>query len=190
MAREGSKNLRWLAAVALLAAVTLPGLQAQGARTEDVSDKVDARVAFHLLQGLAGEWTGTAGKDNIPATVTYRVGSNGTIVTEMLFPGTDHEMMTVYYLEGKNLVANHYCAVGNQPHYKLDTAKSTLKELVFAFDGGTNLEPNKDTHVHDGKIAFVDKDKIETSWSAYAGGEKRGSHDFHLTRAAAKPSGK
>ncbi|MEA2602051.1 MAG: hypothetical protein QOF89_3043 [Acidobacteriota bacterium] len=188
MAREGF-HLRWLAAAALLAALALPGVQAQGARGEDVSDKVDARIAFHLLQGLAGDWTGTAGKD-IPATVTYRVGSNGTIVTEMLFPGTDHEMMTVYYLEGKNLVANHYCAVGNQPHYKLDTAKSTLKELVFAFDGGTNLEPNKDTHVHDGRIAFVDKDKLEASWSAYAGGEKRGSHDFHLTRAAGKQPAK
>jgi hypothetical protein len=190
MAREGSKNLRRLAAAALLAALALPSVQAQGARTEDVSDKVDARVAFHLLQGLAGDWTGTAGKENIPATVTYRVGSNGTIVTEMLFPGTDHEMMTVYYLEGKNLVATHYCAMGNQPHFKLDTAKSTLKELVFAFDGGTNLEPNKDTHVHDGKIAIVDKDKIEATWSSYAGGEKQGAHDFHLTRVAAKQPAK
>ena len=189
MAREGF-NRRWLVAAALLALAALPSLHAQGARGEDVSDKVDARIAFHLLQGLAGEWTGTAGKDNMPATVTYRVGSNGTIVTEVLFAGTDHEMMTVYYLEGKNLVANHYCAVGNQPHYKLDTMKSTLKELVFAFDGGTNFEPNKDLHVHDGKITFVDKDKIETSWSAYVEGEKRASHDFHLTRTAAKQAGK
>lgn len=189
MARKGF-NRRWLAATALLALAALPSLHAQGTRAEDISDKVDARVAFHLLQGLAGEWTGTVGKDNMPATVTYRVGSNGTIVTEMLFAGTDHEMMTVYYLDGKNLVANHYCAMGNQPHYKLDTSRSTLKELVFAFDGGTNLEPNKDTHVHDGKISFVDKDKIETSWSAYAGGEKRGSHDFHLTRAARKQPAK
>lgn len=186
MAREGF-NLRWLAAAALLAVVALPSVRAQGGlMPEDVSDKVDARVAFHLLKGLAGEWTGTAGKDNIPATVTYRIGSHGTVVTEMLFPDTDHEMMTVYFVQGKDLVANHYCAGGNQPHFKLDLAKSTLKELVFAFDGGTNLDPNKDMHVHDGSIKLVGDGKLEASWSSYFRGEKQSSHDFHLTRVVGK----
>lgn len=185
MAREGF-NLRWLAAAALLAALTLPSVRAQGLRAEDVSDKVDARVAFHMLKGLAGEWTGTAGKDNLPTTVTYRIGSHGTVVTEMLFPNTDHEMMTVYYVQGKDLVADHYCAAGNQPHFKLDMAKSTPKELIFTLDGGTNFDPNKDMHVHDGSIKLVGDGKLEASWSSYFRGEKQSSHDFHLTRAAGK----
>jgi hypothetical protein len=186
MAREGFK-LRWLAAAALLAALALPSVHAQGGvKPEDTSDKVDARIAFHLLKGLAGEWTGTSGQENSPATVTYRVGSHGTVVTEMLFPDTDHEMMTVYYVEGKDLVANHYCATGNQPHFKLDMAKSTLKELVFAFDGGTNIDQNKDMHVHDGSIRIAGDGKLEASWSSYFRGEKQSSHDFHLTRVAAK----
>lgn len=186
MAREGF-HLRRLAAAALLAALALPSVHAQGGlKPEDVSDKVDARVAFHLLKGLAGEWTGTSGKENAPATVTYRVGSHGTVVTEMLFPGTDHEMMTVYYVDGKNVVAHHYCAAGNQPHFKLDMAKSTLKELVFAFDGGDNLDLNKDMYVHDGTIKLAGDGKLETTWSSYFRGEKQDGHDFHLTRVAAK----
>lgn len=48
------------------------------------------------------------------ASVRYEVGSGGTIVRELLFPGTEHEMLSVYHLGGGQLVATHYCAVGNQ----------------------------------------------------------------------------
>lgn len=181
MARDGF-NLRRLAVATLLAASTIsPALGA-----EDISDRVDARIAFHKLKGLAGDWTGTAGKDSIPTTVTYRVGANGTVVTETLFPGTEREMITLYYVQGKDLVATHYCAMGNQPHFKLDTAKSTLKELVFAFDGGTNLDATHDSHVHDGKIGFTADGKLDNVWTFYSKGEQLSANDFHLTRAAGK----
>jgi hypothetical protein len=188
MTHQGIK-LRWLAAAVLLAALAVPGLHAQ-VRPENISDRVDATIAFHKLQGLAGEWTGTAGKENMPATVTYRISSNGHVVTEVLFPGTDHEMMTLYYLQGTDLLATHYCSVGNRPQFKLDQSKSTMNELIFAFDGGYGFNPGKDMHIHDGKIDFLDKDKIGATWNFYSGGELRASHDFHLTKVAAKAAGK
>jgi len=149
--------------------------------------KIDAKTAFEKLKGLAGDWNGEAqsgehGNQAIPAAVTYRSASNGTVVAETLFPGTDHEMMTLYFLQGNDLVAIHYCAMGNQPHYKLDLTKSTPAELVFAFDGGTNFDPAKDGHVHDGKIGFTADGKLDNAWTFYAGGEKKGQNDFHLTR--------
>jgi hypothetical protein len=185
MARDGIK-LRGLAAAALLAALAVPSLHAQGARPENITDQVDPLIAFHKLQGLAGDWTGTAGQENIPATVTYRISSNGHVVTEVLFPGTDHEMMTLYYLQGTDLLATHYCAIGNRPQFKLDLAKSTLKELVFAFDGGNGFNPAKDNHIHNGKIAFTGDGKIDAFWSLYYGGEQHSVEDFHLTKVAAK----
>ena len=188
MARNGIK-LRWLAA-ALLAALAVPALVAQQRPPENVTDQVDARVAFHRLQGLAGEWTGTAGKEGIPATVTYRISSNGHVVTEVLFPGTDHEMMTLYYLQGTDLLATHYCAVGNRPQFKLDLMKSTPKELIFAFDGGAGFNPGKDNHIHNGRIVFAGDGKIETFWSFYAAGEEKSVEDFHLARAAKKAAGR
>ena len=150
----------------------------------DERAKIDARTAFEKLKGLAGEWDGKGGHgdQSIPASVIYRSGSGGTIVTEVLFPGTEHEMMTVYYLQGNDLVATHYCGVGNQPHFKLDLAKSTSTELVFAFDGGTNLDPAKDGHIHDGRLAVTGDGKLDSSWAFYAGGEKKGENTLHLTR--------
>ncbi|HEX3554958.1 MAG TPA: hypothetical protein VIA62_17170 [Thermoanaerobaculia bacterium] len=183
MARNGIP-LRWLAAAALLTSLAMPGLRAQALPPEHITDHVDARVAFHRLLGLAGEWNGTAGKESIPATVTYRVSANGTVVTEVLFPGTDHEMMTLYYLQGSDLLATHYCAMGNRPQFKLDLMKSTPKELIFNFDGGAGFNPGKDNHIHNGRIAFKDDGKLESFWSFYWAGEEKSVEDFHLTRAA------
>jgi hypothetical protein len=118
----------------------------------------------------------------MPTTVTYRSASSGTVVTEVISLGTDHEMMTVYFMQGSDLVATHYCAAGNQPHFKLDVAKSTPTELVFAFDGGTNFDPAKDGHVHDGRLAFTGDGGLDSAWTFYAGGEKKGENEFHLTR--------
>ena len=168
--------LRGIAAAALLA------LAFSQAWADDDPAKIDAKMAFERLKGLAGDWNGSTGQAGVPANVTYRRASNGTVVTETLFPGTDHEMMTLYFLQGNDLVATHYCAMGNQPHFKLDLAKSTPTELVFAFDGGTNFDLAKDGHVHDGKIGFTADGKLDNAWTFYAGGEKKGQNDFHLTR--------
>jgi hypothetical protein len=183
-------SLRWFAAAVLLAALTVAGLLAQTREPENISERIDARIAFHMLTSLAGDWTGTAGTENMPAKVTYRISSNGHVVTEVLFPGTDHEMMTLYYMQGSDLLATHYCALGNRPQFKLDSGKSTLKELVFAFDGGSGFDPSKDNHIHDAKLDFNGRDKFDASWSFYYGGEKRASNDFHLTRVATKAAEK
>jgi hypothetical protein len=158
-------------------------LVASGVRADEMA-KIDAKAAFEKLKSLAGEWDGQGGHgdQSIPAAVVYRNGSGGTIVTEVLFPDTNHEMMTVYYLQGNDLVATHYCGAGNQPRFKLDLAKSTPTELVFAFDGGTNLDPAKDGHVHDGRITFTGDGKLDSAWSFYTGGEKAGDNTFRLAR--------
>ncbi len=178
-------TLCWFAAAAL-ASLAIPAVYAQAREPETISERIDARTAFHMLKSLAGTWTGTTGADNAPATVTYKISVNGHVVTEVLFPGTEHEMMTLYYVQGSDVLATHYCFLGNRPQFKLDTGKSSLKELVFNFDGGNGFDSGKDNHVHDAKLGFTSRDKFDASWSFYSGGEKRGSNDFHLTRVAAK----
>jgi hypothetical protein len=169
------KGILWIgmAAAMLLAVAALAG--------ETPAGKVDPKAAFEKLKGLAGEWSGTAG-EGFPAPVIYKVSANGNVVMETLFPGTPHEMITMYHLAGDNLVATHYCSAGNQPHFKLDAEKSTPTELVFAFDGGTNFDPAKDGHIHEGKIGFAGDGKLENLWTFYAGGKQAESKDFHLTR--------
>jgi hypothetical protein len=141
----------------------------------------DGKAALERLKSLAGEWQGTAETENGPAAAArYEVGSGGSIVRELLFPGTDHEMLSVYHLVGGELVMTHYCALGNQPRMKLKAAGGD--DLVFDFDGGTNFAPEKDAHVHNGHIRFVSPDRVEHGWTFFAGGKSAGEKKLYLTR--------
>src|SRR5512138_2195799 len=112
-----------------------------------------AKAALERLKALAGAWEGKAGHgDQLgPASVRWETISAGTAVMETLFPGTPHEMRSIYFLDGGELVLTHYCEMGNQPRMRLSPA-STETELVFDFAGGSNLDPTKDVHIHSGRI--------------------------------------
>jgi hypothetical protein len=143
-----------------------------------------ASTAFAKLKELAGDWKGESGEEGkkLEVFVQYKVTSNGSVVMETLFPGTPHEMVTVYYLDGDNLVLVHYCAVGNQPRLRLK--KSTSDSLEFDFAGGSNIEVSKDAHMHALKLTFEGKEKITAAWDYFKGGRKVDVTKFTVTRKA------
>jgi hypothetical protein len=145
------------------------------------SAPADGKGALERLKALAGEWQGTAESvGGPPAAARYEVGSGGTIVRELLFPGTDHEMMSVYHLVDGQLVVTHYCMLGNQPRMKLKAADGD--DLVFDFDGGTNLVTEKDPHIHGGRIRLVAPDRMEQGWTVFVGGGPADEKKLFLTR--------
>lgn len=145
--------------------------------------KVDAARAFEKLKGLAGDWHMPAAPDAPPGVVRYEVVSGGTVVQEILFPGSAHEMRSMFHRDGQDLVMTHYCAMGNQPRMRLELHAATETELRFAFDGGTNFDPAKDLHVHSGFIRFEDPDTLKAEWAVYRGAQEAGKNAFDLTRA-------
>jgi hypothetical protein len=176
---------RHLAGLSLLTAVMLTGGRLAAADA-DAAPAFTPKAAFEKLKGLAGEWRGKAthGEASSDTRVTYRVIGAGSAVLESLFPGTAHEMLTVYYLDGDKLVLTHYCASGNQPHMTLDLKASSPQLLVFGFSGGTNLDPARDMHMHAGRLRLVNTDTLENEWDSYQDGRKIGAAKFSLTRAA------
>ncbi len=146
-------------------------------------EPVEDSQAFEKLKTLAGTWdVKTPGGEE---TITYRVASAGSVVIEELFPGTDHEMMTVYHMDGDELVATHYCAAGNQPRFKLDLATSTGDTLAFGFNGGSNMKPS-DGHIHQGSIQLVDADHVEEQWWFWKDGKPNHAADFKMTRRSSE----
>jgi hypothetical protein len=160
--------------VAVVACLLLPVAVAAGEREDH---------AFEQLKTLAGTWN--AETPHGPATFNYRVASAGSIVIEEMFPGTDHEMITVYHRDGDRLVATHYCAVGNQPRTALDTSTPAFDGLHFAFTGGTNMKA-EDGHIHEWTIRVVDADRAEEKWTYWEGGKEQHGTAFTLTRRAAE----
>ena len=58
------------------------------------------------------------------------------------------EMLTVYYLEGADLVGTHFCMLGNRPAVRA-AAKIENDTLNFACDGiPGNAKSHDEKHVH------------------------------------------
>src|SRR5262245_29087300 len=121
--------------VASLAGLLMLPVLASSLRADDVA----AKDAFEKLKGLVGTWEGKAHGEEV--TVVFKLTGAGSALVETQFPGSAHEMVSVYHLDGDDLRMTHYCAVGNQPRVKLDRKTSKADDLFFAFDGGTNLDP-------------------------------------------------
>ena len=143
----------------------------------------DPKAAFEKLKTLAGEWRGTEGEKDKgqELTVLYKITSSGSVVMETLFPGGDHEMVTLYHMDGDKLVLTHYCALANQPTMAL-TDKSSPDELVFDFASGSNMNSKKDMHMHAMRMRFEGKDTLATEWDLFRDGKKVDSKKFFLTR--------
>lgn len=156
------------------------------AATDDAKPEIAAKDAFARLKSLVGTWTNqtdeAAGHEHDETgKVTYRLTGAGSALVETDLPGTNHEMVSVYFVDGDDLRMTHYCAVGNQPRLKLDKAQSTPDRLVFVFDGGTNLDPAKDMHIHGLVLTFLNEGKVDAAWESHADGKPAGSMTFHLS---------
>jgi hypothetical protein len=128
-------------------------------------------AAFEKMKKLAGTWVDADGDgrptDHIVSII--KVTSGGSAVHEIIAPGQSDEMVSVYTLEGPDLVLTHYCVLGNQPRLKADP-KSPANQIRFEFAGGSNLDPTKDKHMHSMTLTIVDDSHIELSGVAWQDG--------------------
>jgi hypothetical protein len=174
------------------------GLASAGDDTP-AKEGVEAKAVFARLKTLAGTWkpelaaSGEAAKLKEKAeehkaehgaepSVVFKLTGAGSALVETQFPGAAHEMVSVYHLDGDELRMTHYCAAGNQPRLKLDRAKSRPDHLVFVFDGGSNLDPKKDMHIHGLEITFHEDGRVTSAWEGYAGGKSFGTTNFIMKR--------
>jgi hypothetical protein len=103
---------------------------------------------FEFLKGLAGTWVGKTSMPEMPETTyEFRVTAGGTAVEEREMVGTPMEMVTLYHMRGDELVATHYCMLGNQP--RMNASKLVGDSLSFACDGTPgNARSHDEEHVH------------------------------------------
>jgi hypothetical protein len=133
---------------------------------------------------LAGEWVGKEVKgmnEGKEVRAMYKVTSGGSAVMETLFPGADHEMVTVIHPDGNDLILTHYCMLGNQPQMKA-TGKDDGSKVAFKFVRATNLKSDKDPHMHDVTFTFVDKDTYKSEWTFFKDGKAAGTTVFEMKR--------
>lgn len=122
---------------------------------------------FGRIKALAGEWSmvgedGKLGQEKI----VFSVSSNGSVVREIMFPGSQHEMTNLYHLDGDSLVMTHYCAIGNQPRMRAHAASGS-DALDFRFDSVTNYAGGEQTVMGGMRLVWVSPDTIRQEWSHF-----------------------
>ena len=125
------------------------------------------------LTGLTGEWdrSGDAHDHGGDAhSVAFRPTAAGSAVMETMFEGEPMEMISVYHMDGDNLLLTHYCALQNAPIMKF-VKSDKPGEIKFAFHGGTNFDPASDAHVHEGVMQIKDANTVDSSFVGYSGGK-------------------
>ena len=144
-----------------------------------------AAGGFERFKGLAGEWVaaedGPMSKKG-EVVARYSLTAAGTAVVETVFPGTAHEMVTVYHADGPDVVLTHFCMDGNQPRMRARAARGPRYD--FAYDGGTNIDAKRDRHMHSAWLEFLGADEIRNEWTEHAEGKPVLVVQSHLLRKA------
>jgi hypothetical protein len=120
-----------------------------------------ARVAFERLKTLVGEWRGTSAKGRTFG-ITYRLSAGDTVLVETWALASGRESLTLYHLDGDDLLATHYCPIGNQPRLKLRPWTGG-DSFDFAFVSATNLPDAKAAHQDSFRLELVDPAHIARS---------------------------
>jgi len=140
-----------------------------------------AGAAFDKVRSLAGEWEGTAkeGGKEIPVTTSFRLVSDNSVLMNILGAGTPHEMVTMFHMDGSDLLATHYCAAHNQPRFRFVRA-SDPNVVAFEFKDATNLPSPTAEHMVGVKFTFLDASHHVEEWTFLANGQTSTSRfDFH-----------
>lgn len=170
---------------ALTVAIALGGC-AVSTKQVTAPSAAEASAAFERLKLLEGTWNAdTESNGEWDTQVIYRVLGAGSVVTEDLFPGAPHAMVTVYHLDGARLLGTHYCAAGNQPRMAAD--KINDHEIAFELVDVTNLAGPDAAHMNSVAFEFIDADHVTTRWGSVAAGKPADPVEFVMTRVKEKP---
>jgi hypothetical protein len=178
-------KLAWMVA-ALLAAVSAAAHEGHDVAPNAGFEESRPAHAFDRLTPLVGEWV--AAEDGPmfergELVSRYALTGGGTALVETFFPGGPHEMTTVFTRDGADLVLTHYCAAGNQPRMRARAPTPDARVLEFAFDGGTNLDASRDSHMHGLRMQLVGPDELIAEWQSWSRGKPDGPPKrFHLMR--------
>lgn len=125
--------------------------------------------SFERLKTLAGEWRGRTpqGRD---IGVSYRLTAHASALVETWDLGPGRESITIYHMDGTELLASHFCPLGNQPRLALKRASGN--RLDFEFRDGSNLDPARDAHQQSFWIEFQGPDAIVRSETYRQGDEE------------------
>lgn len=127
------------------------------------------QVGKATTKGPAGKMMNTDTR-----AISFRMTGRSSAIQEVLLPGTNKEMVTMYHCYDKQcswVKATHYCAKKNQPEFKATVADSSATKMTYDCDMDTDLCNSFDDHVHKIEHELVDDNTLRTTYTSWKNGE-------------------
>jgi hypothetical protein len=118
-----------------------------------------ATSTFQKLQALAGDWEGRDDAGNTVKSKFQLVAGNTAVMETLTMSGMD-QMLTLYTVDRDGIALVHYCPTNNQPRMRAIPSSAAAKELVFSFQGATNLPDPSIGHEQKLVLQFTAADQI------------------------------
>lgn len=138
---------------------------------------------FGQFKSLEGYWQAesTAGWNEVS---TFELIARGSVVMSSVSfrDAPDRKMVTMYYLDGTELVAVHYCEARNQPALRATELDAEAGTVTFTFAGGGNIPTRDHGHMDSAVYRFIDEDSFTSRWTWFQDGEEQWLEDVQYRR--------
>ncbi len=140
---------------------------------------------FDKFKALKSVWEMQGGHDEHggppSGSVSYKVTAGGSAVMETFLAGSEHEMITLYYVEGDAMALTHYCMLGNRPHMRAIPSKDPNK-ITLRCPEGEDRALEAEQHMHQATFTFLDADHFKSEWTLFKDGKPEGTHAATFVR--------
>lgn len=149
-----------------------------------------ASRAFERLKSIEGEWDGRSTKGWVD-TNTFQVIAAGSVLMGRSFDSHANEtMVTMYHLDGDELMLTHYCVARNQPRLRATTISPDGRTIELTFRDSTNLPSRDRGHMDRVVMTFVDDDHFTSQWTWYQDGKEKWMEKIEYVRRKAGAVGR
>ena len=142
-----------------------------------------AELAYERFKSLAGTWQADSTK-GWSEEITIEVIASGSAVmsTTTFRDAPDRKMVTLYSLDGPNLVATHYCEARNQPHLMATEIAGDASTIRFTFVRGGNMASRDEGHMDEAIFRFAGDNEFSSQWTFYQDGGEDWMEEIHYRR--------
>ncbi|MFN0245200.1 MAG: hypothetical protein ACKVWV_20130 [Planctomycetota bacterium] len=143
--------------------------------------------AFERLRALAGKWEGKSTK-GWTEEVSFETIAGGSCVVESSFDAHPNEkMLTIFYMDGPQLMLTHYCVAKNQPRLRATEFGDDATSITFTFQDATNLPSRDRGHMDKCHIRFLGPDRLSVRWTWFQDGQEKWMEEIEHRRVAPAP---
>ncbi len=151
----------------------------------------DYQAAWAQLKKLAGTWDSyLVGKEGREAVISYHVTGGSAVVFEEFIgdtPAGVRDMATAYHLDVDDLIATHYCGIGNQPRMRAVSYDPDARLLRFDFWDITHLPDQDEYYTTNIELYFEDDDNVELRFRGTSEGVQGDWMVHRLQRLTSRP---